>query len=43
MMVFCGLLTCATLVFLVAGFGHYSASSGTLGASVLLVNVVRIF
>jgi hypothetical protein len=42
-MVFCGLLTCAALVFLVAGFGHYSASAGALGASVLLVNVVRIF
>jgi hypothetical protein len=43
MMVFCGVLTCATLLFLVAGFGHYSASSGALAASVLLINVVRVF
>jgi hypothetical protein len=43
MVVYCGVLACATLVFLVAGAGHYSASSGALGGSVLLVNLVRMF
>jgi hypothetical protein len=43
MTAYSAVLACAILIFLVAGAGHYSASSGALGASVLLVNIARIF